>query len=162
MKEKNILLLGIGNLLMGDEGVGIHVVQRLEKESLPENVRVLDGGTGGFHLLEYFQLYETIIIIDATNDGKPPGTVSVLKPQFSSEYPRTLTAHDIGLRDLIESASLIESLPTVYLVIITIDTIHSMTMNLSVPVREAIPEAVRMVVEITKNIYIEVNYSGEE
>lgn len=51
MNNEKILVLGIGNVLMEDEGAGVEVIRRLEEQSLPENVEILDGGTGGFHLL---------------------------------------------------------------------------------------------------------------
>ena len=66
---KDILIMGIGNILMGDEGIGVHVVQQMEKMDWPDHIHILDGGTGGFHLLQYLQEYETVIMVDATMDG---------------------------------------------------------------------------------------------
>lgn len=99
------LILGIGNLLMGDEGVGIHAIKLLEshyRDRLPEGVRLLDGGVAGFHLLGEMEGADRIVIIDATMDGKQPGTIERIRPRFSSDYPRTLSAHDIGLKDLLD------------------------------------------------------------
>lgn len=133
------LVLGIGNLLMGDEGVGVHALRAFEQEPWPESVTLLDGGTGGFHLLEYLSDYPRIVMIDATLDGAPAGTVSVLRPQYASDFPRSLTAHDIGLRDLIESAALLGPLPDITLVTVSITEIASMVTDLSAPVAAAIP-----------------------
>ena len=119
--EDKILILGIGNYLMGDEGVGVHAIQRLEKLPWPEYVDLLDGGTGGFHLLSYLTDYPKVILIDATMDGDAPGTVKLIKPKFASDFPRALSAHDIGLRDLIESAAVVEKLPETWLVTVSID-----------------------------------------
>ena len=58
---KKILILGIGNILMGDEGVGVHTIKALGEKSLSEDIDMLDGGTGGFHLMAYFQEYECYI-----------------------------------------------------------------------------------------------------
>jgi len=99
------LILGIGNLLMGDEGVGVHAINRLESEyrdRLPSGVRLLDGGVAGFHLLGEIEEADRLVIIDATMDGRPPGTIDRIRPRFSSDYPRTLSAHDIGLKDLLD------------------------------------------------------------
>ncbi|MFZ4571784.1 MAG: hydrogenase maturation protease, partial [Bacteroidales bacterium] len=71
--QNDILVLGIGNLLMNDEGVGIHVVRNLETENLP-GVDVMDGGTGGLHLLGIIQSYRKVIFIDAALDEFPAGT----------------------------------------------------------------------------------------
>jgi hydrogenase maturation protease len=141
------LVLGIGNLLMGDEGVGVHALRAFERESWPGNVRLLDGGTVGFHLLEYLTDYPRLVMIDATMDGAPAGTVAVLQPRYASDFPRALTAHDIGLRDLIEAAALLGPLPDVTLVTVSIAEIKSMVAELSPAVAGAIPEVRRRVQE---------------
>lgn len=134
-----ILILGIGNILMGDEGVGIHAIRALEREHFPPHVDLLDGGTGGFHLLSYLQDFSRIVMIDATMDGKPPGTISVLRPRFASDFPRALTAHDIGLRDLVETAVLTHRLPEIHLMTVSIARIQNMDMELSADVSAALP-----------------------
>jgi len=144
----SILILGIGNLLMGDEGVGVHAAWRLQAGPLPPGVSVVDGGTGGFHLLSYFQDYDTVILIDATMDGGMPGTVSLLEPRYASDYPRSLSAHDIGLRDLIESAALLGPLPRTFLVTISVDTVQPTGPALSAPVEAALPRVVELVSSI--------------
>jgi hydrogenase maturation protease len=137
-----ILVLGIGNYLMGDEGVGVHAVRELERRPVPPGVNLLDGGTGGFHLLSYLQEYPTILLIDATMDGSPPGTVRVLRPKFASDFPRALSAHDIGLRDLIESTILTGNLPDIHLVTVSIGSLNDMTTELTPAVSAAIPSVV--------------------
>jgi len=100
--ETGVLVLGIGNTLMRDEGVGVHAVRLLESMELPAGVECLDGGTSSFQLLEPLSRARRVIMIDATADGAPPGTVRRLEPKFSSDYPPTLAAHDIGLKDLLD------------------------------------------------------------
>ena len=99
-RKNKVLILGIGNVLMGDEGIGVRVVNALEEAALPQGVECLDGGTGSFLLLEPMQNAEKVILIDATIDGKPAGTIRRLRPKYSADYPPTLTAHDIGLKDM--------------------------------------------------------------
>ncbi len=145
---RGALVLGIGNLLMGDEGVGVRVVEALERARWrPAGVTVVDGGTGGFHLLEYLQEFSPIVMIDATLDGQPAGTVSVLRPKYASDFPRALTAHDIGLRDLVETTALLGSLPPITLVTISIAEIQSMVTTLTPAVAAAIPAAAALVRE---------------
>ena len=139
MSDNKILVLGIGNVLMGDEGIGVHVMKELENESFPDNIVLIDGGTGGFHLLEYLQEYPKIIMIDATMDGKDAGTISVLEPKFASDFPKSLSAHDIGLRDLIEATAVLGDLPKMFLITVTIDKIQPMEIELSEKVKESIP-----------------------
>lgn len=139
-----LLVLGIGNVLMGDEGVGVHAIRALERERWPAGIVLVDGGTGGFHLLEYLQSYRSIVMIDATMDGQPAGTVSVIRPKYATDFPRSLTAHDIGLRDLVEATALLGGLPDVTLITVSIVEIKSMVLTLSDPVEAAIPMVRRL------------------
>jgi hydrogenase maturation protease len=133
------LVLGIGNLLMGDEGVGVRAIEFLQQDVWPEGVCLLDGGTGGFHLLDYLSSNEPLVMIDATMDGQPAGTVTTLRPKYASDFPRALTAHDIGLRDLVEAAQLTGALPDIDLVTVSIDEITPMHLTLSPAVQASLP-----------------------
>jgi hydrogenase maturation protease len=142
-----ILVLGIGNILLRDEGAGIHVVTRLEKEGFNE-ADLMDGGTGGFHLLGFIQSYKTIIIIDASLDEFPAGNVRVLHPRYAKDFPRQLSAHEIGLKDLLDSAYLLGNMPQIHLVAISIKDFQEMGMELTDEVRKAIPVAMQSVKEL--------------
>ena len=134
-------MLGLGNVIMGDEGVGVHVVRALEKHPLPEGVECLDGGTGGFILLEPMQNAERVILIDAAADGNPLGTVTRTTPRFSKDYPVTLTAHDIGIKDLLDAFYIQGGGPEIVLYAITIDPRQSISMDLSAGASKAAEEA---------------------
>lgn len=135
-----VLVLGVGNVLLGDEGAGVHAVRGMEAEAWPPHVTLLDGGTGGFHLLSLFQEYARIVLVDATMDGQPPGTVRLIRPRFASDYPRTLSAHDIGLKDLVESAALLGLTPEVVLVVVSVKTLpEGLHVGLSPAVAAALP-----------------------
>jgi hydrogenase maturation protease len=140
------LVLGVGNVLLGDEGVGVEVVRRLGTLRLPEGVVCLDGGTGGFALLEPLQQASRIILVDATVDGASPGTVTRLVPRFSRDYPRTLTAHDIGLKDLLDAFHLLGEPPEVVLFAVSVQPPTEPYLGLSAPVAAAADEVVRRVV----------------
>ena len=147
-KAAKVLILGIGNVLMGDEGVGVSVVRELEKTTLPESVEILDGGVGSFLLLEPMQSAEKVILIDATIDGEKTGTVRRLRPRYSKDYPRTLTAHDIGLKDLLDTFYLLGApQPDVTLFAVSIPPLQDMTMELSPELAPVIPQIARMVLE---------------
>ena len=124
-------MLGLGNVLMGDEGIGVYVVRELEKHKLPADVECLDGGTGGFTLLEPLENADRIIIIDAASDGNPIGTVSRTTPKFSRDYPPTLTAHDIGMKDLLDMFYIQGGTHEIILYAITIDPHQPIRMSLS-------------------------------
>ncbi len=137
-----VLVLGVGNLLMGDEGVGVHVLRLLEKNAPPAGVRLLDGGTGGINLLLEFDGVEHIVLIDATRDGQAAGSITLLQPRHAGELPRGLGAHDFGLKDLFAVAALLGQLPTIHLFTISVEQICPMCMALSPAVVAAVPEVV--------------------
>ena len=140
------LVLGLGNVIMGDEGVGVHVVRALEQEKLPAGIECLDGGTGGFILLEPLQQADRILLIDATTDENPIGTVTRTTPKFSSDYPPTLTAHDIGVKDLLDAFYMQSGYREVILYAITIDPRQPIRMELSSECEKARDEAVQRIV----------------
>ena len=130
-KSNSILVMGVGNYLMGDEGIGVHIIQEMSKIQFPGYVDILDGGTGGFLLLNCFEAYKTIIFIDATMDGKPAGTISLIRPKFASDFPSALSVHDVGLKDMIEAVYLMEVVPDIHLFTVSIEEINPMTIELN-------------------------------
>jgi len=141
-KRRPMLVLGVGNLLMGDEGVGVHVVRRLlDGPPLGPDVEALDGGTGGFTLLGALTGTPWAILVDACLDGRPAGTVRVRRPRRAQHFPRALGAHDIGLRTLIEAAELLGGLPRTVLLTVSVAAPFETGMELSPPVAAAVPKA---------------------
>lgn len=126
-----ILILGIGNYLMGDEGLGVHAVNQLKEEMEPSLADVVDGGTAGFQLMEYLDSYPHVIMIDATLDGKPAGTIQRIKPKFSKDFPSAMSTHDIGLKDVVEGLALLGRLPDIDLFIVSIEKVQPLTTELS-------------------------------
>lgn len=151
-----VLIMGIGNYLMGDEGVGVHVAQRLAKETLPGGVDVLDGGTGGFFLMEYFENYPVVILIDATLDDRPTGTIRVIEPRFASDFPRAMSTHDIGLRDLVEGLAILGKLPKIYLFAVSIEMIQSQQIELSPALERVMPELLAQVKDMALRQQLEL------
>ncbi len=132
---------------MNDEGVGIHVVTRLEKEGFT-GADLMDGGTGGFHLLGFIQSYTTVIVVDASLDDFPAGHVRVLHPRYAKDFPKQLSAHEIGLKDLIDSAILLGNMPKLHLVAISVKDFQDMGIELSAEVEQAIPEAIACIKQL--------------
>ncbi|MBC6490819.1 hydrogenase maturation protease [Flavihumibacter stibioxidans] len=153
----SILVLGIGNYLMADEGVGVHIAEALSMETLPPGVDVLDGGTGGFHLLEYLQSYSTIIMIDATLDNKPPGTIRLIKPRFAADFPRAMSTHDIGLKDLVGALQLLGSAPDIQLYVISIPSIQEQGVELTPIIKRKIPALLDLIRQHIHRILVDNN-----
>ncbi len=148
MDHNNILILGIGNYLMGDEGIGVHVVNQLEKEILPEGIDVLDGGTGGFHLLEYFENYQHIILIDATLDNHVTGTIRLIKPKFATDFPPAMSTHDIGLKDLVSALQLLDKMPKIDLFVVSIESIQQQGIELTDDIKAVVPELIEQIMAL--------------
>lgn len=156
MTSSPVLILGIGNYLMGDEGLGVHVVNQLKEEE-PGLADMIDGGTAGFQLMEYLESYPHVILIDATLDGKPAGTIQKIKPRFSKDFPSAMSTHEIGLKDLVEGLLLLGKLPDIHLFIMSIEKIQPLSTLLSPEIEDSLPELKRQVASLAKVLSSEVN-----
>ncbi|RLD83746.1 MAG: hydrogenase maturation protease [Bacteroidetes bacterium] len=155
-KTDKVLILGIGNYLMGDEGVGVHIIHQMEKMILPEYVEVLDGGTGGFFLMNVFDDYGKVIFLDATMDGKNAGTIKVLHPKFASDFPKALSVHDVGLKDMVEALYLQDILPEMHLITISVIGIQPMIVGMTDPVEKCVPEAIETILNLAEKIHTKI------
>jgi hydrogenase maturation protease len=134
-----VLVLGVGNVLMGDEGVGVEIVRRLAERPLPAGFTCLDGGTGSLPLLDPMLEADRVVLIDAVADGGSVGTLQRLRPRFSKDYPNRITAHDIGLKDLLDAFYLLGRQPDVTLFTITTEFPQEIRVGLSEGLRAALP-----------------------
>lgn len=144
---KRTTVIGIGNLLLMDEGVGVHVVRELERKDLPPEVEVIDGGTSTMELLPIFQERERIIVIDAVKGGGEPGAVYRITPEeLEAEQDRPLSLHQVGLLDVLGMARQLG--PVAEVVIIGVEPKEiRWGMDLSPEVREKVPLVVEAVLE---------------
>ncbi len=109
----SILVLGIGNVLLSDEGVGVMAVAELQKRyRMPADVELLDGGTAGFELLTYIRDKTHLIIIDALKSGHSPGAVIRLAgAAVPSAFVTRISPHQLGLSDVLAAARLNGEMP---------------------------------------------------
>ncbi len=109
----NVLVLGIGNVLMMDDSVGVRAVEELEKKyCFPEGVELLDGGTSGIDLLSYIGGRDHLIIIDALKSGLPPGTVMRVEGEdVPARFMTRISPHQLGLSDVLAAATISGRLP---------------------------------------------------
>jgi hydrogenase maturation protease len=115
-REGPILILGVGNLLLGDEGVGIHAVRRLGERPVPPRVDRLDGGTAGVDLLGLMEGYEKVVIIDAVDAGEEPGTIFRFTPEdvASGSAGLALSLHQTEVLEILKLGSYVgQDLPPV-------------------------------------------------
>jgi hydrogenase maturation protease len=149
MSEERILVMGVGNPLMRDEGVGPRVVELLRAGyEFPENVEVVDAGTMGFMILDVLRGFDRLIIVDAL-DGtdEPPGTVMLLTPDDFAPNQVMHSLHDTRLVDVLQAAELIDIRPETIAVGVQIESIQEWVLELSPAVEAALPTAAAAVLE---------------
>ncbi len=108
MPEKKIIVLGLGNILLSDEGVGVKVVQELtEKYEFPQTVEIVDGAVGAFSLLPYIESAKKLLVIDAVLGGEPPGTIYKLKDEdILHQIMEKISLHEVSFSDILNLAKL--------------------------------------------------------
>ena len=145
---KHILILGVGNLLLSDEGIGVHVAQRMMHMELPPEVQVVEGGTDGFGLANVIVQADRMILIDAVKGGGQPGSMYRFDLEDCSPYPDIYktSVHQISILEVINLSSLIGSTPHTTIIGVEPACIE-MGMELSPPVEAKIPKVIQMIKE---------------
>jgi hydrogenase maturation protease len=117
-KNSKVLIIGVGNLLLMDEGIGIHVISELEKQKLPHNVGIFDGGTGGFKLIDLMHGARMVIFIDAVETGKAPGAITIFKSEdvHSIYHKKKYSLHDTDLMEVIKMTELLDNPPEIEII----------------------------------------------
>jgi len=108
-----ITLIGLGNILMRDEGVGIHIVNHMMQNfTIPDDLEIVDGGTSGLDLLPFIEEREYVIFVDTVNFNREPGYIEVLyNEQIPALFGVKDSLHHMGLMDVLAAAQLMEKLP---------------------------------------------------
>ncbi len=129
-----------------DEGVGVHVVNELEKHGVPKNVEVHDGGTGGFKLIDLIRGAVSVIFIDAVDTGKGPGATMIFKSEdVRSLYPKKkYSLHDTDLLEVIKMTELLDNPPEIKIIGIQPKIIKH-GMELSKELKDSIPDIINQV-----------------
>jgi hydrogenase maturation protease len=117
MATSRVVIIGIGNLILQDEGIGVHAVRELGKLALPSHVEVIDGGTAPMELLPVIRAAERIIVIDALKGGEEPGTIYRLTPEdLMIDAERTLSLHQVELLEVLGMARQLGGNPAVVII----------------------------------------------
>ena len=146
---KHTLILGLGNPLLGDEGIGVRVVEALKELELPDGVEVVEGGTAGLGLVGLMEGYRRVIIVGAAEMARPPGRVVRFTPSEArfKTVESLLSPHQIGLGEVLTLAKTLEIAPA-EVVIIGVQPVRiEEGAGLSPEVEGAIPQIIRMVLD---------------
>ncbi len=148
-----VLILGVGNLLLRDEGFGVHAIRSLEDSSFPENIKILDAGTISHQLIPLFHSIDYLIVIDVIEAGDKPGSIFKFSPddvKFRSE--RMLSLHQMGLIDILQMAELTGAKPKTIIIGIQPKDISSWSLDLSDEIKDAIPKVKDLIFEELRRI----------
>jgi hydrogenase maturation protease len=146
-----VLVLGIGNILLSDEGVGVRTVEALARLYEPDSaVEMVDGGTCGMDLIDMIAGRDALIVVDAARLGHPPGTVSRLtEGDVTALFRARLSPHQIGFADLLAALTLTDSVPPHIVYFVCEPEALDMGLELSPIVASAVP---RLIAGITDEL----------
>jgi len=157
-KNHSLLILGLGNVLCGDDGLGVAAVAEIQRRYLlPPSVRVLDGGTLGLTLLGHVGLANDVLLVDAVRTDAPPGTLVRLEGDEVGPAARErLSVHQIGVADLLDALRLLDAVPRRLLLLglvprtleLGLERSPEVDRQIPVLVREVIAEAARLGYEL--------------
>ncbi len=147
--EHRVLVLGLGNVLCGDDGAGVAVVHRLLHEyQIPEGVEVLDGGTLGMSLLALVTDAEDLVLVDAVRADAPPGTLVVIEgDDVVTAVTERLSPHQVGVADLLAAARFVDRYPKRVVVLGVVPETIELGLQRSTAVEASLPALLERVVE---------------
>ena len=149
MIDKKVAVIGVGNLLMGDDGVGIHVVEELKKRSYPKNIKVYDAMMNAFLVLEYLDKKDLGVIVDAYQGGGEPGSLYELSlnprnlDSFTDEF--NLSLHDLKFLDALKSGQDSYQLPRKIILLGVEPGALEPVMELSGSLQKTMPDIIRRI-----------------
>ena len=163
VSRRRILVAGVGNIFLGDDGFGVEVVRRLAGCELPEGVELVDFGIRGMDLVYALQDdYEVVVFVDATPRGEKPGTVYIIEPEIEEEGEVVLDTHGMDPLKVLKLARALGAKPARILVVgcepqvvLSGEDYDDMLMELSEPVGAAVEEAAKLVESLVEEIITE-------
>lgn len=147
--KERILVMGVGNPLMRDEGIGPRAVELLRAGYLfPDHVDVVDAGTMSYMILDLLRGVDRLVIVDAIREtGHPAGTVLVLTPDDIAATQVMHSMHDVRVADILGAAALVDRAPKTVIVGVQIESIEEWVLELSPACAKALPVAVAAVLD---------------
>ena len=144
-----VAIVGVGNILLKDEGIGVKVVKELEDEfSFPSDVTLIDGGTAGHHLINMISDFDVLIVVDAVQGGEPPGTIyRFTLDQIPFEINTHLSVHQVGVQEALNQVKLLGKEQKVTFIGIEPQDISPWGMELTPVIAEKIPKLITLVLK---------------
>ncbi len=162
---KKVALIGIGNIIFCDDGLGVYAVSYIERNyQPPSSLDIFDGGTFGFSLMPYFQEYDYVLLVSTTSVGKSSGCVSCFSLDEMMELGKERqTAHETELLMMLEICSFLdEDMAEVNIVSMKPDDILLVEANLTQVVKEAFPKLIEKIVQVLDDKDIKIRKKDKE
>lgn len=158
MKVPKIMVMGVGNVLLSDEGLGVHFINSLSKESLPKNVELLEGGTAGLELIHPLQDIDFLIIVDAVNAEDEPGAIFRFEPDDIRILPPQVNVsfHQVGILEVWAVANVLGKAPKTIIYGVQPKSLE-MGLDLTPEIQEVLPKVKELVLQEIHHI----NHRGE-
>lgn len=154
-----VLVLGVGNVLMRDEALGVRAVEELGRRfRFPEGVELLDGGTCGIELLSYISDKDYLIVVDAVRSGNAPGTVVRIEGEdVPARFMTRISPHQLGISDLLATATISGHLPEK----IVLFGIEPKTIELGLGLSDEVKAGLERLIEVVLKELSEQGYVAE-
>jgi hydrogenase maturation protease len=154
-----VLVLGVGNVLMRDEALGVRAVEEMGRRfRFPEDVELLDGGTSGIELLSYIRDKDYLIVVDAVKGGNPPGTVVRIEGEdVPAKFMTRISPHQLGISDLLATATISGHLPGK----IVLFGIEPKTVELGLGLSDEVKASLERLIEVVLKELRELGYTAE-
>jgi hydrogenase maturation protease len=145
---EKIMILGVGNLLLRDEGIGVHAAVNLQNFPLPDHVEVVEGGTDGFKLFHLIMEADRLIVVDCVKGGDEPGSIYRFDIEDYDHFPDVYktSVHQISIEEVITLSGTMRTPPRTTIVGIEPDEVF-MSMELSETIRSKLPKALEIILE---------------
>lgn len=142
----HITLLGIGNILMQDEGIGVHVVRHIQEHYATPGLEIVDGGTSGLSLLPYVENRDCLLVVDAVAFGQEPGYIGILRnEEIPALFGTKASLHHLGLMDVLAAARLLDQAPREVCLIGIQPQILALGLELSQTLKTKMPDLISIV-----------------
>jgi len=155
-----VLVLGVGNILLRDDGFGVHFIQSLQETAFPPNVQILEAGTVSHQLIPAFRSIDYLIVIDVVEAGDVPGSIFRFSPEDMNFHSgQKLSLHQISLTDVLQMAALTGAKPNTVIIAVQPKDVSEWGLELSDEVRMAMPMVKELVFNELNKIIALGNHS---
>lgn len=156
-KQDDIAVLGIGNLILSDEGFGIHVIRALNNYKFDPPIKLIDGGTAGTSLINLIDGIKRLIVVDCIDIDKPCGSIFVFDKKDIANAPGIrFSPHQIGFLDVLDLLAMRDKAPLEIKFIGVVGKKFSPSLELSETLQNVLPKVCRLVLELLKEFNVEV------